>query len=187
MEYEKRAKPIVEEGKAKLKKKAGGKFAALFLSEDAGHTLEYVTEDVLVPKGKDLLASILKAVIENIIYGRGGYSGGGSTRSSSFSYGAYYEEKSKPKAYSGSKSSDPIFDEIVWPTKQEAEDACKAIEELIENYNEARVGDLYDIASLKVPYTAQKWGWTDFKTAIVVKSGDGFVIKTPKPMPIEVR
>lgn len=186
MSDEKRVEPILEEGQAKVKKKAGkvSKLASLFLSEDAGHSLEYVAVDVLVPKGRDLLASIAKAIIDTILYGRGGYSGG-STKTSSFSYGSYYEDKKSTKAYSGSKSSDPIFEEIIWPDLKSANEACAHIDAIIKAYNAATVADLYDLAKLKVPYTAERWGWTDFKTAKIVKVADGYVIKTPKAMPID--
>lgn len=185
MSDDKRVEPIVPEGKAKTKKSIleRSKFAQLFFSEDAGHTLEYVAEDVLVPKGKDLLVSILKAAVETFVYGRGGYSGG-STKTSSFSYGSYYEDK-KPKAYSGSKSDDPIFEEIVWPDLKTANEACAHIDSLIKTYGAARVSDMYDLARLKVPYTAERWGWTDFKSAKTVRVPNGYIIKTPKAMPID--
>lgn len=174
--------PVVKTGNAKVRKTSeASKFARLFLSEDAGATKEYVVEEVLVPKAKDLITSILKAIVDTIFYGRGGYSGGNRSNSS---YVSYRDYGSKPRE-SRPRTSQPMFSDIVVTDPHEASEIIGRMEEIIDRYRIATVGNLYDLAGLKVPYTAENYGWTDFKNAKIVKTYDGYVIKTPPCMPID--
>ena len=173
MSEKEKISPVVKSGKAKVKKPStASKFAKMFLSEDARSTKDYVIEDVLVPKAKDLITSILKSIVDTLFYGRGG--GGSSSRSNS-SYVSYrdYGSSRKEERRSSTYRSQPMFSDIIFDNPQDATEVL------------ATVGNLYDLAGLKVPFTAENYGWADFKNAKVVKTADGFVIKTPPCMPID--
>ena len=185
MSEKEKISPVVKSGKAKVKKPStASKFAKMFLSEDARSTKDYVIEDVLVPKAKDLITSILKSIVDTLFYGRGG--GGSSSRSNS-SYVSYrdYGSSRKEERRSGTYRSQPMFSDIIFDNPQDATEVLARMEEIIDRYRIATVGNLYDLAGLKVPFTAENYGWADFKNAKVVKTADGFVIKTPPCMPID--
>ena len=174
--------PVVKSGNAKVRKTSeASKFARLFLSEDAGATKEYVIEEVLVPKAKDLITSILKAIVDTIFYGRGG----GYSNKSTSSYVSYRDYGSSKPRDSRPRASQPMFSEIIVTDPHEASEIIGRMVEIVDRYRIATVGNLYDLAGLKVPYTAENYGWTDFSAAKVVKTSDGYVIKTPPCMPID--
>lgn len=184
MEDKKEISPVVKSGKAKTKKAStASKFARLFLSEDASLTKEYVVNDVAIPKAKDLIASVLKSIIDTLFYGR---SGGGSSRSTS-SYVSYrdYGSPERKERRSSPYQSQPIFSEIIFDDPRDATEVIARMNEIVDRYRIATVGNLFDLADLKAPYTAENYGWTDFKNAKVVRTGDGYVIKTPPCMPID--
>ena len=57
--------------------------------------------------------------------------------------------------------------------------------DVIEQYNVVSVLDLYDMVDMSAPHTANKYGWTNLRNADVVRVRDGYVIKLPKPFPID--
>ena len=57
--------------------------------------------------------------------------------------------------------------------------------ELIDNYGMATVADFYDLAGLTGEYTSNNYGWTNIRSAEVVRARDGYIIKMPKAMPID--
>ena len=60
------------------------------------------------------------------------------------------------------------------------------LEELISIYKIASVQDLYSAADLSCPYTYNNYGWTDLRSAEVIRArdDDGYYIKLPKALPI---
>ena len=59
------------------------------------------------------------------------------------------------------------------------------MEALIDQYGVASVGDLYDLANVSTTnYTVNKYGWTNIRSAQVIRSRDGYLLKMPKAMPI---
>lgn len=47
------------------------------------------------------------------------------------------------------------------------------------------VADMYDLAGLTAPFTAQRYGWFNIRTAEVIRGRDGYYLKMPKAMPID--
>lgn len=182
MAEDKKITPVVKSGNVKTRKpNEASKFAKMFFSDDAGSTKDFVIEEVLVPKAKDLITSILKAIVDTVFYGRNGYSGGGKSRAESVSYRSYYDQPKSSKTY----KSTPMFEEIIFSNPQEASEVCARMEEIIATYKIATYGDLYDLVGIKAPYTSENYGWTDFKSAKVVRTSDGYIIKTPQAMPVD--
>lgn len=190
MSEKEKISPVVTSGKVKTKKAStASKFARLFLSEDAGLTKEYVINDIAIPKTKDLIASVLKSIIDTLFYGRGG---GSSSRSSNSTYVSYRDYGSsgsteKRERRSAVYQSQPSFPDLIFENPHDATDVISSMNEIIDRYKIATVGEMYDLANITegVPYTAENYGWTDFKSAKVIKTYDGYVIKTPPCMPID--
>ena len=57
--------------------------------------------------------------------------------------------------------------------------------DLIDTYGFVTVADMYDMAGLQAPYTSNKYGWTNIRTAETVRGRDGYMLKLPKAMPID--
>ena len=57
--------------------------------------------------------------------------------------------------------------------------------DIVGQYGMVTVADMYDLAGLTPPYTAQRYGWFNIRTAEVIRGRDGYYLKMPKAMPID--
>ena len=77
------------------------------------------------------------------------------------------------------------YDDIVIESRGEAEAVLIQMDDLIERYGFVSVLDLYDMCELTAPYTSDKYGWTDLRTARVVPVRKGYVLKLPRALPLD--
>lgn len=184
---EKRVKKVVS-GKATTKKNEARRFTGLFVSEDAANVKSYVLMDVLVPAIKKAISDIVTDGIDMILYGES--KGGRRSRSSSnVSYRSYYDDRDRDRrdrdrdGRGGSGRFD--YDDIVFDTRGDAERVKEEMMDTIDRYGMVTVADMYDMADLTVPHTANRYGWFNIRTAEVVRVRNGYVLKLPKAMPID--
>lgn len=179
---EKKKVEKVVKGKVKVKKKGElGKFAEMFISEDAGDVKSYILMDVIVP----LIKKGISDTVDMILYGG---SGSGSRRGSSkVSYSSYYDRRDSDRraAHSTVRTGRYDFDSIVLESRGEAEEVLDRLCELIDTYKVASVADLYDLVGVDFEYTDNKYGWTNLRNAEVVRVRDGYTLKLPKALPID--
>ena len=156
------------------------KMFSTFISEDSKDIKSHIVDDIIIPTIKDLLMDTL-----GMLLGRG-TRGAGYRRTGS-------DKVSYAQCYSGGRYASnetvkerPRFDmdDIIFETRADAEAVIDQIIDIIDAYGKATVADLYDAADLTQPYTSNKYGWTNFSSAEVVRNGDGYVIKLPKIRPL---
>lgn len=174
---EKRAEKITT-GKVTTKKKgAGSKFAESFIGEDAGNIGNYILNDVLIP-------SVKKAVVDIVTDGIAMLLGTDKkkNRSSSSSYVSYraYSDDRDDRYRSSTRSRGYNFDDIIFETRGEAEEVLDRMDELIDTYRSVSVADMYDLAGLSCDYTDNKYGWTSLRSADVIRTNGGYMIKLPR-------
>lgn len=183
---EKKVKKVVS-GKVKTKKNDGRKLLGMFISEDAGDVKSYVVMDVLIPAIKKAISDIVTDGIDMILYGGKGKRASGS--SSKVSYRSYYDDRDRSRRdrdrddYRACGRFD--YDDIIFETRGEAELVREQMVEIIDNYGFVTVADMYDMVDLTAPYTAAKYGWTNIRTAEVIRGRDGYMLKLPKAMPVD--
>ena len=176
-------KPVATSAKTK-KKSEVKKLTDIFISEDASNVKSYIFMDVLVPAIKKAISDIVTDGIDMILYG----STGGSRRKSSsskVSYSSYYDRDRRDRRESRASTSRFNYDDIVVDYRGEAEDMLERMEEIIDTYQIVSVADMYDLAGLTAPHTANKYGWTNLRNAKVVRTRDGYVLDLPKALPID--
>lgn len=181
-EREKKVEKVVS-GTVITRKKSGvRKLADEFISEDAKNIKSYVIGDVLIPSAKKAIADIVTNVIDMILYG-------GSKRSNAdrVSYRKYYDRDnySSARTTSASSYSRYSYDDIILSTRGEAEDVLLRMDELMDTYGLVRVADLYDLVGITGDYTDNKYGWTNIRSAEVVRVRDGYMIKMPRAVAID--
>lgn len=77
------------------------------------------------------------------------------------------------------------FDNFIFSTLQKAENVIWQMMNTINNYGVVTVHDYYEIVGkVGKPYDVN-YGWVSLKTVDIVKVSDGYIIKLPKPKPIE--
>lgn len=184
---EKRASKVVQ-GAVKTKQKSGMyKLADIFIKEDVANVKSFVINDIVIPTIRDTIWSIFTNSLEMFLYPGGGR--GRKRVGSDYTYTSYdrfsdrdrrersyYESEPRPK-FNG--------EDLVFATRGDAEAVLREMEHLIMRYKMVRVGDLYDMADRTAPYTANDYGWTNLRTAEVVRVRDGYILKLPKALPID--
>lgn len=181
---EKKVDKVVK-GKVKTKKKNGSSLKDVFISEDAANVKSYVFMDVLVPAVKKSISDIVKDGIDIILWGEA-RSRKSSSNASYVSYRSYSDrDRRDERRYNDSRvRSAYSYDDIILETRGEAEDVLTRMDELIDTYGIVSVADMYDLVGISGNYTDNKYGWTNLRNAEPVRVRDGYMLKLPKPGPI---
>lgn len=178
-EREKRVdKPVVTGKVSKVKSKKSSKIASAFIGEDAGNVGSYIVNDILIPSIKKAVSDIVTDGVAMLL----GTDKKRSGRSSSSGYVSYrsYSDDRDDRFRSSRTSRGYDFDNIVFDSRGEAEEVLDRMDELIDTYRSVSVADMYDLAGLSCDYTDNKYGWTSLRSADVVRTRDGYIIKLPR-------
>lgn len=184
---EKKVEKVVR-GKVKTKKKTEiRKFADVFIAEDAANVKSYILMDVLVPAVKKAISDIVQDGVSMILYGSA--NGGSKNRYGNASYVSYRSYSDRDRRddrrndYARNRSRYD-FDDIILSDRGEAEEVLTRMDELIDTYGIVSVADLYDLVGINCDYTDNKYGWTNIRNAEAIRVRDGYMLKLPKPLPI---
>lgn len=173
-------------GTAKQRKKSElRKFTDVFISEDVDSVKSYILIDVLVPAVKKAISDIVTNGIDMLLYGESKHNTSGAA--SKVSYRSYYDKRNEHRErYSTMHTRTGYnYDDIVLDSRGEAENVLSRMDELVATYGMVSVADMYDLVGITGNYTDNKYGWTDIRSASVVRIRDGYVIKMPKALPLD--
>lgn len=70
--------------------------------------------------------------------------------------------------------------ELVFDTRDEAEEVLQTMFEYLDDYKRVTVKDLYTLADMPTNYTMTDWGWYDLSDAVVLRCEEGFLLQMPK-------
>ncbi len=188
LETTKRKKVV--SGTARIKKQNGfSKAIGGFIADNGKKAIDYAVMDIIVPGFKEAISSIIKNGIDIILYGEAGNNRYGN-KSNSVQYRNYREysnyNSNKPRDYrSGVSKGVYSYSEIIFDSRQDAEHVLMAMDETLSQYGQVRVSDYYEFAEVTVDHSSYNYAWTDLRTATVVHTRDGWMIKLPRPLPID--
>lgn len=166
-------------GAAKTRKKSEAKkLANTFLPDDVTSVKSYILMDVIVPGVKNAIAD----VVSIMLFGEAGRIGGKKGNGSKVSYQRYYDDRRDDRRdYARPRSAAYDYDDIIFESRGDADLILDQLEAAINQFGLASVADLYDLAGITCPnYTANKYGWTDIRSARVVRIRDGYILQLPK-------
>ena len=173
----------------KVKKKSEiAKVANNFIAEDIKTVGVTIWTDVIVPTVKKIITDVVTEGIHHLIYGDSArpYN---TTTASKVSYGSYYKSNATTTTTTARPAVNNSFsyDDILFPTRGDAELVLDALRKALMTYNIVSVADFYDIAQVTTDNPQlYKYGWISLNTATIVRTMDGdYIIKLPKAQPIE--
>ena len=179
---EKRVEKIVK-GKVTVKKNEMRRLTDIFILEDVSKVKDYIVHDVLIPTIKETIYDIVTNSLDISLFG--GRSRGSkrakrptADRVSFRDYNGVSRGEDRP--YTGRTSTIYSYDDIVIPTRGEAEAVLERMDELLETYEQVRVADLYELVGITGEYTDNKYGWVNLQNADVVRVRNGWKIKLPR-------
>lgn len=181
---EKKVEKVIK-GSVKARKKSDArKFADVFISEDVGNVKSYILMDVLVPALKKALSDVVTKGMDMILYGESDR-GKKASAASKISYRNYYDKENDRRDRSSSRGRNGYdYDEIILDTRGEAEEVLSRMDELVDTYGMASVADLYDLVGINGCYTDNNYGWSNIRSASVIRVKDGYKIKLPRALPL---
>lgn len=181
---EKKLEKVVSGGVKTRKKSKVKKFADFFVPEDTDNVKSYILMDVIIPGIKNALAD----VVSIILFGEIGGVGRRGRDKSKISYQRYWrDDRDDRRDYVRPKNIGGFdYDDILFETRGDADLVLDQLESAIANFGIASVADLYDLAGVTCrSYTADKYGWTDIRTAKVVRLRDGYILQLPRAVQID--
>ena len=182
---ERRCDKIVS-GSVKTKKKSEvRKITDVFISDDISKVKESVVFDILIPSFKKIISEVVTNGIDMILYGETGHTKKSGAAASKVSYRNYNDYSNERRSYRPATRSTYSYDEVILESRGDAEAVLMRLDETIDEYGFASVGDLYDIVGVTGSYTDNDYGWTDIRNARIDRVRDGYVIRMPKVLPID--
>lgn len=182
---EKRCDKIVS-GVAKTKKKSEvRKLTDVFISDDISKVKESVVFDILIPSCKKIISEVVTSGIDMILYGETGRTKKSGVAASNVSYRNYNSYSNERKSYRPVSRSTYSYDDVILDSRGEAEAVLMRLEEVIDEYDFASVGDLYDMVGITGSYTDNNYGWTDIRSARIDRVSEGYLIHMPRALPID--
>ena len=177
----------------------GKRMKEAFGGEDSRSVMDYVVMDVLIPAAKDTMVDAVTQGFERLVFGEArsttrraavsrrsnqGYVSYNRIGGSSAVRAAAPKDEYRPTISRGARSNHD-FDEVVIPTRAEAEQVLDRLDDVVKKYDSATVADFYDLVGITGEYTDNKWGWSNLQSARVIRARDGYLIDLPKPEPVE--
>lgn len=179
----KKIKKVVSKPAKTKKKSELRKFTEEFIAEDANNIKSYVVKDVLVPTIKDTIWAIFTNSLDMILFnGDGSKDHKRRGKTPKISYRDYYDSSSRGRSYEPRDRFD--YDDLEFDSRGEADAVLTGMFEVLDSYGVVTVSDMYDMADVTAPYTANKYGWTSLRTAEVVRVRNAYILKLPKAKPI---
>jgi hypothetical protein len=181
------AGPVISGTAVERKEPLRKKFLTAYAGDSAQSVGQYLLLEVVVPGTKNIIADLVTQGINRILYGSASRPGGniGSVVGSRVTsgYGKFFNGggQSQQVPLSQQARATHSFNEIIFQTRSDAEMVIDSLRDLIENYGNAKVVDLYTAANISSEFTDQKYGWTNLTRASVIQIREGYLLDLPKP------
>jgi hypothetical protein len=191
----------VVEGEVVVRKKSMAKrFRETFIAEDGMTIREYVIQDIFIPAFRDLIYDVTIGSVERALFrdgrpgnrafrasGRGGFPGGGG--------GFRYDLAARNSALNRMDDPRPSmsrraraahdFEEIIFPTRSDAEAVLTRLFDSLDQYNEVKLSEFYELAGISGNFTDERYGWTDLRGSRPVRTRNGWLLDLPRTEQLE--
>jgi hypothetical protein len=184
-------KPVTTAETRRRKHGLGRKFKNTFIAGTGRDALSYMVEDHIVPEIRDMLVNALQGGIERLFNGdratrpRPGRSSWMNNNTGHVNYQGMSTSSvsSAPKSMSSKARARHAFDELIIPSKSEANDVLDRMYDILSRQGNVSVADLYALTGVRAEHTDMKWGWTSLhgSRAVHVNKLGGYLLDLPEP------
>lgn len=198
---EKKVEKVVSGEVVRRKTPMGKRLRAAFGGGDGQSVKDYVLIELIVPAIKDTIADAVTGGIERMLFGdsyrpgarrRGGYAPGSHN---AFNYAAISNRNS---VAGGAFQQDPRgqlsrrgrtqhnFDEVIFPSRADAEAVLTQMFELLDQFEVVTVSDFLELSGVSGNFTDHKFGWVDLRGVQAHRTrGGGYILGLPPTEPID--
>ena len=197
-EATKEPKKVIEGQVVRKKKSVGRKFKETFIGGSASTVGEYILYDILIPAIKDTLADVTTQGVERMLFsevrsssrrsgkrGRDNYTNYSNYTRRTEQRGSPFDDR-RPDPRRRRPSAKYEFEDIIIPTRAEAEKVIDRLFDVIQKYDAVSVADLYELIGITGNYMDNKWGWYDIHGHdLVIRVSQGYLLNLPSPEPLK--
>ncbi|WP_407450058.1 hypothetical protein [Fibrobacter sp.] len=138
---------------------------------------------MIVPAIKKMIYDVLVGGVDMTFNGGRGRSSSQTGRTASYvSYDRFSSRVNESPAPSARRVG---YEDVKLDTRMDAEKVLHQMDGLMETYRMVTVADLYDLVGIDATPQDQNYGWTNIKNADIKRVADGYVIKMPRPCPLD--
>jgi len=173
------------------KRGLGRQFKETFIGGDMKTAMHYMMLEVVIPAIQDTLIDAFQGGVERLIRGENARPRRGvSSNYGNIGHVAYNRMNSSPsparqppqRILSRRSRAQQNFDELVIPSRQEAEEVIDRMFDILSRYGSVSVANLYELTGVQGAHTDHKWGWTELRGAKAVRLRQGgFLLDLPEP------
>lgn len=193
----------VTTGKVSIRKKPiGRRFAEAFGAQEGQGVIDYILYDIIVPATKNMLLDSISDGVEMALFGevrgRRRRSGSGSSPRYAYDRVSYRDDRDRYRGDRRDRRDDrrdqrdrddrrerrniQDYEYIFFDSKKDAEAIISSLIDIIDQYGQCTVIDLYDLAGITPEYTYGNYGWTNLSNATSVRDRDGYTLRLPTPI-----
>ena len=152
------------------------------IKSDFSSITSAVISQIIIPKAVDLISNAFESGLYMLFHGDlKGYksssnkSNGGRTDYTIFS-------SNGARTVRTDNNSSIKYRDVCVTDLASAESIVMKIEDILDAYGEISVADIYSIANIRYSNDELNyWGWHAIRRTPIVKTGNGYIIKMPKP------
>lgn len=196
----------VVEGKVVIRKKTlGRKLKETFFGGDTRNVGSYLIMDVFVPAAQEMIVNIVTEGVERVIFpdspgGSRRRRSGAMRRNSQTDYQSPFsnrprsvfnsstgrvdprEAERSQRRHRSTPSADFDLQELVIPSRHEAEQVLASMDQLIGKYGRCTVNELYDLVGVTGVWTGESYGWESIAGARARRDrSGGYWLDLPDP------
>ena len=184
----KEIKAVVNGKVTKKKKGIGSKIGAvLFDDNNVGDVKEYVIFDVIVPAVKNAISNAITGGIDMLLFGERRSDSSRSRDSRGYtSYSSRSTSRRDSSRQSYRRPSLFELDDILLPTKLDANSVIDNMFNILDEYGVVSVADYYALVGEPSNYQMNAWGWENLTNVYTQRTRNGeYKIVLPKPVNIK--
>lgn len=169
------------------KRSLGKQFKHTFIGGSARMALDYMMLEVVIPAIQNTMIDAFQGGIERLIKGETRRRGVKSSVPNTGHVDYQSQSMSRvrppaPRPLSQQSRARQTFNELVIPTRPEAEEVLDRMYDLLSRYGTVTLGDLYEMTGIESKHTDYKWGWTQLRgTRPIRQNNGGYLLDLPEP------
>lgn len=192
---EKQVQRIVNTEVLVQKKSLGQKFKEVFIKTDVKSVSNYVIFEVIIPATINMIVDASSKGVARLMYGErglpnrgvqyGGYSGPRTTYNTPVSRPYGTSPTGRPTGPRPMVRERNPRDNLIFTSREEAAATLEQLNDIIDQYEVASVGDLNESVGLRGDPIDNKWGWAYLGNAQIRQVREGFLLDLPPAEPIQ--
>ena len=167
-------------------------FQEAFVIGDMRTAVEYMLFDIALPSIREAIVDTLQNGVEKLFMGEGRRGAATPPQTGGRGYVNYTDfargggiMSGPQRAMSRANRARHNFNEYVLESRAEADEIIDNMYEVITQYGNVSVANLYELLGVATNHTDHKWGWTGLPGAGVRRVRNGWLLDLPNPHPID--